>query len=214
MAISRRYACGDAEVAVWAIEESARQLGEMLGDEAAVCKAFSFGCEARRAEWLAVRLLLRELCGSAVVVEYDAAGRPFLAGAPGYISISHTKGYAVVARSLERPVGLDVELVTRKVGVARSFIIDEKELSLVPAEGVDKYLLLRWTACEAMYKLVGGTNYKENFRMPVFTPAQSGVCSVSLQGCEAGECALSYVFDAGLLLSLVFAGHASAVVRC
>lgn len=64
MPIANRYTCGDVVVAVWAIEETWEQLAAMLGDDALLRHARSFGSEARRAEWLAVRLLLRAVLGS------------------------------------------------------------------------------------------------------------------------------------------------------
>ena len=53
--------------------------------------------ESRRAEWLAVRLLVKELFGSECEVAYHPTGRPYLKHGTAHISISHTKGFAAVA---------------------------------------------------------------------------------------------------------------------
>lgn len=206
MPISRTYLCGDAKIVVWAISETSEQLGAMLGDDALLCRARSFGSEKRRAEWLAVRLLLREMLGSDARLEYTAEGKPFLVGVSGYISISHTRGFAALAFSDKYPLGFDIELTGRKVGVACSYIMKECELAAVPAEWRDAYLLLRWTAAEAVYKLAGGTGYKENLGMPLSPPASAGVFALSLWQEKERGFSVAYLFDDGLLLSLCVAG--------
>lgn len=215
MPISRRYSCGDVQIAVWAIEETSQQLGKMLGDDAMLLCVHSYGSESRKAEWLAVRLLLREVVGSDTRIEYEANGKPLLVGDCGYISISHTRGFAVLAYSPKRPFGLDVELATRKVGVARSYIMsDSEQLSAMSHGDSDAYLLLRWTTCEAMYKLTGVADYKENLSMPVFVPDDSGVFDVSCLSCVSQPYVGSYMFDEGLLLTVCVAGcDASRMVR-
>lgn len=216
MPISRRYACGDVSVAVWAIEETSEQLGAMLGDDALLRKACSFGGEARRAEWLAVRLLLRAMLGCDVRIYYSPDGKPLLVGACGYISVSHTQGIAVLAYSPRQPIGVDVEFITRKVGVARSFVMNDGECDALPVEAQRTYTLLRWTAYEAVYKLAGGSGYKERLTMPLFVPARGGVFGVALGYGDgvAQQFSLSYIIDDGLLLSLCTAcGDALPLVR-
>lgn len=214
MPISRRYIRGDVTIVVWAIEETSEQLGAMLGDNAMLQQARTFGSEARRAEWLAVRLLLRAMLGNDVRIEYSSEGKPLLAGAPGHISVSHTQGYAVLGYSLQRPIAVDVEPATRKIGVARSFVIKDGECVSFSPEVENRYLLLRWTAYEAVYKLVAGDNYKERFMMPVFAPKQSGVFAATLQGCDGGKFALSYIFDGGLLLTICVASDDVLQISC
>ncbi len=211
MPITRRYACGDVEIVVWAIEETSEQLSALLGDAVLSQQTSSFGSEARRAEWLAVRLLLREILGCSACIDYAADGKPFLVGESGCISISHTRGFAALAFSRARPMGLDIELVTRKVGIARSFVIKESEYCTIPLEQRDAYMLLRWTACEALYKLAGGCGYRERLSMPVFAPARAGTFCVSLQGDAHSAFSVGYNFDDGLLLALCFEGENAAL---
>lgn len=208
MPISKRFVCGDATLLVWAINEPSEQLGAMLGNEALLQQARAFGSEARRAEWLAVRLLLRDLLGNDAGIEYDADGKPLLAGVDGYISVAHTRGYAAVAYSPKYPLGVDIELITRKVGVARDFLLNKGEQALLPAAGGDGYLLLRWTAYEALYKLVGGVDYKNRLDMPLFTPVERGVCSVSLADDDSHllPFVISYLRDKDLLVTLALPG--------
>ncbi len=214
MPISRRYACGDAEIAVWAIEETSELLGEMLGNESLLQHARTFGSEARRAEWLAVRLLLREVAGADARIEYAEDGRPLLVGATGYISISHTRGCAAVALSRKEPLGLDVELQSRNAAVACSYVMKDCEMAAVPLEWRAPYFLLRWTACEAVYKLVGGFDYKESLSMPVFAPTQCGVFALSLQCGVSRSFSVGYLFDEGLLLTVcAAAGTLPPIVR-
>ena len=84
------------QFAVWEITETVEELSSLVADEALVAFAdTNFGGDKRKREWLATRLLLRELMGAEVYVEYDSAGRPFINGGP-FVSISHTDGFAAI----------------------------------------------------------------------------------------------------------------------
>lgn len=204
MPLFRKYNSAGALVAVWHITESVEwllsQLPAIERDAAA-----SLGGERRRSEWAATRLLLRELLGSGAAVVYDACGKPSLAGG-GNVSISHTRGYAAVALCGNNPVGLDIELCNRVVGAAKERFLRAGELDVYPPEQRNAAALLRWTASEALFKLVGdlGGNYRDNILLEHKAPLQpAGELEMSVVGlgCNGNFC-LNYVFDAPLLLAL------------
>ena len=204
MPLFRKYSCAGALVAVWHIAESDEwllsQLPAVERDVAA-----SLGGGRRRSEWAATRLLLRELLGAGTAVVYDACGKPSLA-AGGNVSISHTRGYAAVALCENDSVGLDIELCDRVVGVAKERFLREGELDDYQPGQRNAAALLRWTASEALFKLVGdlGGNYRDNILLEHKTPLQpAGALEMSVVGlnCNDSFC-LNYIFDAPFLLSL------------
>ena len=204
MPLFRKYGCAGALVAVWHITESAEWLLSQL-PAAERDVATSFCGERRRSEWAATRLLLRELLGADAVVVYDSCGKPSLAGG-GNVSISHSRGYAAVALSDAHPVGLDIELCDRAVGGAKERFLRDGELLCYPPEQRNAAALLRWTASEALFKLVGnlGGNYRDNIFVEhngVLQPA--GTLNVGVVGLCCSDCfRLDYIFDAPLLLAL------------
>ena len=69
MPIYRTYKQGDLTVGVWKVDESVEQLRSMFQDFSIYEEGFSrFSSESRKREWLAVRVLLKELCGGEKVV--------------------------------------------------------------------------------------------------------------------------------------------------
>lgn len=201
------YTCNlnGAEVSVWKITEGEEELCALAGLDYAV-EHRRFSSAGRRLEWLAVRALLmqvyttNELC-------YSPAGKPSLVSRSGYISISHTTGYAVVAFSPVHEVGVDAELRSRHVGaVARRFMRDE-ELHGIPPECVNDAKLLRWVASEALFKLVGdlGGNYRDNIVLSAFPCGESGHFTLALRGLpgHGDDCyGASFLFVGDLLLVL------------
>ncbi len=209
MPLCGRYRSGAVALAVWRVEESVSELLSMLGASDASC-VDDFTSVERCRERLAVRVLLKLMCGADAAIVYDAAGKPSLKHNEACISVSHTKGYAALAVSCEKSVGLDIELLTREVGaVSRRFMRDE-ELAGVPSHQCNAAKLLRWTASEALFKLVGnlGGNYRDNIVLERAVPACGGVLSMSLVGLERGNGSYSvaYLFDAPLLLTLCCEG--------
>ncbi|MBE6308650.1 MAG: 4'-phosphopantetheinyl transferase superfamily protein [Bacteroidales bacterium] len=204
MPLYGRYISSDVEISVWEMTESIEELSAGV-DNSLLVEAQAFSGIERRAEWLAVRKLLKMVLGDAARIVYDSDGKPSLEGGGAHISISHTRGYVALAVSHSCPVGLDVELLSREVGaVSRRFMRDD-ELAGVPAELENSVKLLRWTASEAVYKLVGnlGGSYRENIVLDVAMPLrENGVLQLSLVGLRRGNglFGVSYLFAGPLLL--------------
>ena len=205
MPLSRTYDLNGVSVSLWKVTEDEEVLCSLAGLDYAVERG-RFSAASRRLEWLAVRALLMQVYGTNQV-EYDADGRPSLVGVSGYISISHTLGYVAVAFSQSHDVGVDVELVTRRVGaVVRRFMRDE-ELFGIPCECVNNAKLLRWTASEALFKLVGdlGGNYRDNILVSNYPVAASGGFEMSIVGlpaCEGLRFLADFLFTGELLVTV------------
>lgn len=113
-----------------------------------------FSAEKRRQEWLAVRVLLKEMVGEEKEIAYLPSGKPYLKDGSMHVSFSHTVGYVAVALHPSAEVGVDIEQYgTRVRRVASRFIREDEKVSV--ASGDEVYaLLLHWSAKETMFKLM------------------------------------------------------------
>ncbi|MBO4772151.1 MAG: hypothetical protein J5595_06400 [Bacteroidales bacterium] len=103
----------DVKIGFWRTDESAEDLFAMIAnhlsdDEQSVYQ--SFKNDRRRREWLATRILVKEMLGHYPGIVYDDSGAPMLSGVDGTnnISVSHTDGIVAVLLSKNR-VGIDIE---------------------------------------------------------------------------------------------------------
>ncbi|MCL1943223.1 MAG: 4'-phosphopantetheinyl transferase superfamily protein [Candidatus Azobacteroides sp.] len=108
--------------------------------------------ENRKREWLAVRVLLKELLDEEKEILYTESGCPYLADRSGRISISHTKGCVAVAWSNRGAVGVDIEYLASRIKKITSRFMSESEFSNVSPENEIVHLLLHWSAKESMFK--------------------------------------------------------------
>ena len=195
MPFDGQYNQGGASVWVWRITETVDELALLVDEESAAYARAMFPSGKRCAEWLAVRALVaRQLPGARIV--YDDAGKPSLEGAGGYLSISHTDGYAVIVFSQECEVGVDVELVSRNVLSASRRFMPQGALDALPPAERNRAALVDWCAKEALYKIVGdlGGNFKDNILVDGFGLEDEGRVALSLVGVDCpGE--LLYVAD-------------------
>ncbi|MCR5454837.1 MAG: siderophore biosynthesis protein, partial [Bacteroidales bacterium] len=76
----------------------------------------SFKNDRRRREWLATRLLIKEMLGRYPGISYDGLGAPILSGCSDInISVSHTDVLVAVSLSDKCSVGIDIERITNRV---------------------------------------------------------------------------------------------------
>ena len=155
MPLYHTYKQGNLTVGVWKVDETVGQLRSMFHQfsiyEAGLAR---FTSESRQREWLAVRVLLKELCGEEKKIGYLPSGKPYLEDGSMRVSFSHTKGYVAVAVHPFAEVGVDIEQYgTRVQKVASRFIREDERVSV--ASGDEIYgLLLHWSAKETMFKLM------------------------------------------------------------
>lgn len=112
---------------------------------------------AQRVEWLACRVAIRQLTeqqGLPYAGLYkDEYGKPHLIGAPWYVSLSHTNGWAAAVLHRSRPVGIDIEPVRDQFRRVVPRVLSESEIE--HAAGDPGRLAVYWCAKEALYKLYG-----------------------------------------------------------
>lgn len=186
MPLQRKLCWDGVDVWVWKITETADELSQLVPEGLACYAREKFASEKRRAEWLAVRAIMAQLFGDSAHIVYDVAGKPSIEGVVGYISVSHTKGYAVVAFSRECEVGVDVELVSRDVLPVAGRFMPAESLDVFPSVKRNKVALLNWCAKEALFKITGdlGGNFKDNISVGELGSGERGRVTLTLTGVD------------------------------
>ena len=155
MPLYRTYRQDDLWVGVWKVDETVEQLRSMFHQFSIYEEGLlRFSAEKRKQEWLAVRVLLKELLNEEKEICYHPSGKPYLKDRSLYVSFSHTVGYVAVAFHPTLEVGVDIEQYGVRVKrVASRFIREDEQISI--ASGDEIYgMLLHWSAKETMFKLM------------------------------------------------------------
>lgn len=183
MAIYRKYQQGDLTVAVWKVDETVEQLRSMFHQFSVYEEGFArFSAEKRKQEWLAVRVLLKEMLGEEKSIAYLPSGKPYLEDGSMHVSFSHTHGYVAVALHPFAEVGVDIEQYgTRVQRVASRFIREDEKVSIASGDEIVG-LLLHWSAKETMFKLMDdqGVDFIDHLRILPFQQEKSG----TFKACE------------------------------
>ncbi len=131
----------DARVCLWQITETEDELQALTEIDLSHLHSPS-----RRLETLAVHAMLRQVTGRrGLVIGHDENGRPTLPDC--HISVSHTRGWAALAISPDKRVGVDVEyMADRVLRITDRFIRQDEQ-----KESVERQLVC-WCAKEAVYK--------------------------------------------------------------
>ena len=169
-----------ALLGIWQLHESQEQLLQMLDNRhwytAFLDKVTS---DTRKKEWLAARVLLKELCGEEKQIVYYKNGQPFLYDNSFNISISHTKGYIAVLIHPSKRVGVDIERISERVLKVQHKFLLEKDLMVIPVENELVQTSLLWSAKESLFKImdVAEIQFAEQLHIEPFVLQQEGVFS-------------------------------------
>ena len=161
---------------VWKIEESSEELLRRLAGRGCLLLPAEIHTEKRRQEWLAARVLLKELTGEATPIAYRDDGAPYLPEKNLHISISHTKGFAAVVVSDRCAVGIDIEYLSDRIRKVRDRFLRPEEEAMIDAGHETEHLLLCWCAKETLFKLPGqrGVDIREHLHVFPFACRASG----------------------------------------
>lgn len=137
---------------IWKIEESWEELLSLSEQsEKYITVLDRFSLNTRKAEWLAVRMLLKRLLNEEAEIAYYETGVPYLPDYSFNISISHTKGYAAVMLDEKRKVGIDIEYYSERIHRIKPRFMNDMELALFPDIDTER-LLVCWSAKESAFK--------------------------------------------------------------
>ena len=138
-----------------------------LLSENEIIRANRFHFEKHRERFIRGRAFLRmvvgeqlEIAAKDLVLTKNEFDKPFVAGNPIHFNLSHSSSVAVLAISENEPIGIDIELVDRKVEVLElgKMVFTENEIALLEKlpENKAKHLFFKfWTAKEAYLKMLG-----------------------------------------------------------
>ena len=143
----------NCSIGVWEISESVNEL-KAFSEEV---KFDQIKSEKRRLEVLAVRALLKEICGNAKL-DYNKYGAPFLDNNKN-ISISHTKQLVAIIVS-ELKSGIDIEINSERV-----LKVKNKFLSVYDnTNETQEDLTIAWSTKECIFKWhqKGNLNFKDD----------------------------------------------------
>lgn len=164
----------DVTVALWHITESLEEFQALFpqfpsadqdNDGQPPC------CGTRRLERYAAHALLNAVTGKETFISHLPSGKPVIP--QGYISVSHTRGYAAIIYSPTREVAIDIEYPSERVDrVAHKFLRDDEPLLDTQSR------LVAWCAKEAAFKYYSSDNLL--FADMKITPfsLQEGTCQV------------------------------------
>ena len=150
----------DCTAVLWQIEEDEPALRANLpltGAEQAELESITHA--RQRVEWLACRVAIQALVGGAYAgLQKDEFGKPHLLRRsadqePGYVSLSHTAGWAAAVWHRQRPVGIDIEPIRAQFSRVVPRVLSDLEIA--HANQNLMRLAIYWCAKEALYKLYG-----------------------------------------------------------
>lgn len=168
----------DCVLGIWEIQENYDELFSEVqlysGEKERLIK---FRSEARKLEFLSVRILLKALIGVCGPIVYSEKQKPFLHQSDYRISITHSRKLTAIMLSKTMKVGIDLEFMSHKISkVAHKFINDDEYITA--DESQKKYhLYIHWCAKEALYKLCDkqDINFSRNLTIEPFEPTEFGV---------------------------------------
>ena len=172
----------------WHLSETIDELIELWGNEKYPQRYDSTMTEKRRREIMATALLLRQHFGKDITLNYTSNGAPIIDN--GYISISHTESYVVIATHPLRPVGVDIETIGNKAVRVMERFLSPNEIALLPTE--EKLLScgtshrtaaihLAWSVKECIYKIYpSAIEFRKDIILSSFDTLPEGVVTARL----------------------------------
>ncbi|HAQ17694.1 MAG TPA: hypothetical protein DCR40_00485 [Prolixibacteraceae bacterium] len=174
MALFRIIPTDGGQIGVWQLTEtSVGLLAHFSPEELENSDFWRYSYEKRKVEWLATRLLLRQMIGTDFEIHYSESGKPILNHSTfKYLSISHSREFVTVYIHVTCEVGIDLESVSRNYNAVEKRYLSEAELKQTGRDPVLQCLY--WCAKEAIFKLVpdDGIVFREHIQILPFIPEQ------------------------------------------
>lgn len=178
-----------AKLGLWRMNERWEDLLGMLDlptSEMTILEGISK--EKRKREWLACRVLLKEMLGQNKVISYDPERKPHLAGSDMEISMSHSGDCVCVYLRQGAAVGVDIQQMKPSISKGAFYFLNEAELQWAELENnVQMHLI--WSAKESVFKYAGDTSIdlKKHITINRFSGNQNGFFEVNLQKEDLAE---------------------------
>ncbi len=128
----------------------------------------------KRKEWASSRLAIAAALET-LKISYpgffkDEHGKSQSMNGNGYVSLTHTLGFAAAIYHLENPVGIDMDFIREKILRIGSRFLDKRELDFLEKDPV--HYTMAWSAKESIFKCQGkkGISFRENILLEPFSP--------------------------------------------
>jgi phosphopantetheinyl transferase len=159
-------------IGVWKLVEKSSDLLLCFSPEELADPSFQqYTHEKRKVEWLATRVLIKQLIGSEFAISYLESGKPILNHTRfKHLSISHSRWFVAVILHEHLNVGIDIEDMTRNYNPVEKKYLSEDELVQVAKKPLLQCLY--WCAKEAIFKLVpeDGVEFRQQIHIFAFNP--------------------------------------------
>ena len=169
---------------LWQMDESPEQLFDLYPHLLPYRSSLDdkYKNDGRKLEFLAIRALMYEmlrvngaskgLLSHAGDFTHNGQGKPLFRGY--HVSISHTKGYAVLILSKKAEVAVDIEYMSDRVErIASKFLRKDERADSLEAK------LVHWCAKETVFKLFSEENLLfEDMRVKPFDTMSDWACDV------------------------------------
>lgn len=126
----------------------------------------------KRREWATARLAIHEALKE-LQLPYpgffkDEHGKSQSMNGQGYVSLTHTPGYAAAIFHREQPVGIDMDLIREKILKIGFRFLDKSELDFLENDPI--HYTMAWSAKESIFKCQGkrGVSFRENILLEPF----------------------------------------------
>ncbi|MGQ1945959.1 4'-phosphopantetheinyl transferase family protein [Geofilum sp. OHC36d9] len=168
----------NSRLAVWHITETEPELTKLINyDTPDLSKQLQqISHPSKRLEWLASRILLKQLGKCVPLVSYDNHGKPYLENQNICFSITHTNNFAAVVVSEKEMTGIDIEYPSTRISKLADRFVHPDEKAFIPHQKESLYHALLWCAKETIYKAVNnpGLEFKTKIRVKPFKAGQEG----------------------------------------
>ncbi len=131
----------------------------------------------KKKEWATARVAIRDTM-DLLRIPYpgffkDEHGKSQAMTGHGYVSLSHTVGYAGAIYHRELPVGIDMDLIREKILRIGFRFLDPSELDFL--ENDPMHYTKAWSAKESIFKCQGkrGVSFRDNILLEPFSPTAS-----------------------------------------
>ena len=172
-----------AKLGLWRMCEPWEDLLAMLDlPESETAALEGISKEKRKQEWLACRVLLKEILGENQLISYDAERKPHLAGSGMEISMSHSGDCVCVYLRKDAPVGVDIQQMKSSIAKGAFYFLNDSELQWADLEN-NVQMHLMWSAKESVFKYAGDASIdlKKHITINPFSGNQNGRFEVNLQ---------------------------------
>ncbi len=159
----------DVVLALWQITESKAELKQLLGTDFFEQNMYERMELGSALHYLASRVLLaQQFLNAKSHLHKNEFNKPLLEinGIPHYVSITHSHDFAAIIFSKTKEVGIDLELIDKRINKVAHKFMNENEVKFAGSENQITEKTIIWSAKETLYKIYG--EKAVDFKMHLF----------------------------------------------